>query len=279
MKCEEKIAILMATYNGEKFIAEQLESLFSQTDQRFSIFIRDDGSNDNTVGIIRTISDKYPNRIIIMEDSVIHRGARDGFLWLLENIDAEYYMFCDQDDVWLPFKVEHTRLRIEEIEKRNPHKGVMIHTDLKIVDSNLNEIYPSYWKWRKWIVDLNKHFNFAALENVFVGCTIMINNKVKDYIFPINKKMVMHDEWIGISVAKQGAVGNLKEQTILYRQHNSNVISAGEKKDFNYSRCSTFIFNDWYMSRKEILDSINYGPKYKAIVYKIIYTLTRVLFA
>lgn len=278
MEVKNKIAILLATYNGEKFIQEQLDSLFSQTFQDFKIFVRDDGSTDNTIRIIQESVQKYPNRIMIMHDETPHRGAKDSFLWLLEHVNAKYYMFCDQDDVWLPFKIEHTLSRMEAVETKNPQKAIMIHTDLRIVDANLNVIKPSFWNWGKFNVDLNKRFNFAALGNVFTGCTMMINNKVKDFVFPVNTLVKLHDEWIGLAVTKYGKVENLKEQTILYRQHGNNVCSAGEEKEFNLKRYTNFSFNEWYSNRRPILDSVDYGPKAKAFVFKTIYSLIRTFY-
>lgn len=278
MEDKDKIAILLATYNGERFIEEQLDSLFSQSCQDFRIFVRDDGSTDNTVKIVEAYVQKYPDRIIIMNDKILHRGARDSFLWLLEHVNAVYYMFCDQDDIWLPFKVEHTLSRMEEIETKYHDKAIMIHTDLQIVDAKLNLINQSFWNWGKFNVDLNKYFNFGALGNVFTGCTMMINNRVKDFTYPVNSNVKLHDEWIGLVVTKYGKVENLKEQTILYRQHGNNVCSAGEEKEFNIKRYTNFSFNEWYSNRKPILDSVDYGSKYKAFIFKTLYSVIRTFY-
>lgn len=275
MEAKDRIAILLATYNGEKFLSEQLDSLFTQSVQNFKIYIRDDGSNDGTIEIIQKYIYRYPERIVLSKDGTLHRGAKNSFLWLLEHISAQYYMFCDQDDVWLPFKIEHTLSRMKEVESKHPTKAIMIHTDLKIVDANLNVINDSFWNWGKFNVDLNKKFNFAAIGNVFTGCTMMINDNAKKYIFPINNTVKLHDEWIGLAITKYGKVENLKEQTILYRQHGNNVCSAGEEKEFNLKRYTDFSFDKWYVIRKPILDSVDYGSKYKAFIFKIIYSFFR----
>lgn len=273
-----KIAILLATYNGENFISEQLDSLFSQTIQNFKIYVRDDGSTDNTINILKKYIKKNPNKITLLNDKTLHRGARDSFLWLLENVESQYFMFCDQDDVWLPYKIEHTLKKMTETELKNPGKAVMIHTDLKIVDKDLNVINSSFWNWGKFNVDLNRHFNFAALGNVFTGCTMMINSAAKKYIFPINTNIKLHDEWIGLTIVKNGIVDNLKEQTMLYRQHGNNVCSAGNKKEFNLKHYISFNINNWYDNRKPILDSVGYGSKTKAIFFKFLYSFIRTFY-
>lgn len=229
-----KIAILLASYNGEKFISEQIDSLFSQTVQDFKIYVRDDGSSDSTIEIIHHYEQKYPDRISMIQDETLHRGARDSFMWLLQNVEAEYYMFCDQDDVWLPFKIEHTFDKLKKLECLHPHKAIMVHTDLRIVDAALNTIHPSFWNWGKFNVDLNRKFCYAALGNAFTGCTMMFNALTKNFVFPINENVKLHDEWIGLAVVKNGVVDNLKEQTILYRQHGNNVCSAGGRRSLTF---------------------------------------------
>ena len=102
------IAIILCTYNGEKYIETQLQSLQNQTYKDIEVFIHDDGSTDSTIRIIESFIAKNSLRCIIMHDEIKHRGAGPSCMWALDNINADYYMFCDQDDFWLPNKVEHT---------------------------------------------------------------------------------------------------------------------------------------------------------------------------
>lgn len=98
----------MCTYNGERFLKEQLDSLFCQSFDDFIIYVHDDGSKDKTLEILNSYINQYPQKIVLMDDPIKHRGAGSSFMWLLENVESQYYMFCDQDDVWLPSKIEHT---------------------------------------------------------------------------------------------------------------------------------------------------------------------------
>lgn len=275
MEATAEIAILLATYNGEKYISEQLDSLLKQSYSNFMIVIRDDGSNDSTLKIINEYIKRYPNKISLLHDDCPHRGAKNGFLHLLEKVNANYYMFCDQDDVWLPDKVELSILKLKELESIHPGKAVMVHTDLAIVNKNLEPIYNSLWDWAGFNVDLNRKFNYAVMGNVFTGCTMIFNSIAKSIIFPVHPKSSMHDEWIGLVIAKYGIIDNIKKQTILYRQHGKNVCSTGEKKDFSKQRFSFKILYQWYYDNIELLTFLNYGSVFKAIFYKILYLIKR----
>lgn len=271
----DEIAILVATFNGAKYLREQLDSLFKQTYKKFKIYIRDDGSIDGTVNIIKEYKQRYPGYITLVKDDIYHRGARDSFMFLLSEVNAAYYMFCDQDDVWLPKKIELSLRKLLELEEKWPDKPIMVHTDLKVVNEDLSLIYDSLWKWAGFDVDLNKHFNYTVMGNVFTGCTMIFNRKTRDKALPIHPKSSMHDEWIGLIVAKNGVIDNIKSQTILYRQHGKNVCSIGVKKDFSKQRFSLTSLYKWYYNQKELLDYLKYGNVIKAIYYKVLYLIRR----
>lgn len=270
---DKKVAILMATYNGEQYLSEQLESIMTQTYQNFTVYVRDDGSNDRTIDILKDYQRKNNDKIQILGDPVLHRGARDGFMWLLQNVDSEYYMFCDQDDVWLPNKIELSINKLIDLEIKHPNVPIMVHTDLELVDSDLKLIWPSFWNWRKFNVDLSKHFCFAPFGNVFTGCTMIINNPVKQICFPMTAFANMHDEWIGLVVAKHGIVDNIKDVTIKYRQHGHNVCSTGQKRSFKIT--DALRRKNWYAQLKPLLEYLGYGSKFKAYVCKFVYSVSR----
>ena len=138
-----KIAILLATYNGARFIREQIDSIKDQTYKDWDLYVRDDGSTDNTVSIIQEYENMNPN-IHLFEDEEKHIGAKNSFMKLLSAIDSDYYMFCDQDDIWLPTKIEHSVDLLEKTEKKYPNKPIIVHTDVTVVDGNLNVLSQSY---------------------------------------------------------------------------------------------------------------------------------------
>lgn len=227
------IAIILCTYNGEKYLGKQLESLQNQTYKDIVVYIHDDGSTDSTMQVVSSFMASNRLRCVIMEDEKKHRGAGPSFMWALTNIEADYFMFCDQDDYWLPTKVEHTYKRMLEVELENPNKPVLIHTDLKLADAQLNIIHNSFWQYQNFKVDISKRRQYITFGNIVTGCTMIINKAAKEIAFPYDGKM-LHDHWIALKVAKFGVVDNIKEQTILYRQHGNNVEGAG----FEYNKQS-----------------------------------------
>ena len=216
-----KIEILMATYNGEKYIEEQIKSLFKQTYKNWTLLIRDDGSKDNTVGIIRKYEKENPNRIKFLEDKKGGLKAKNNFLELLRNSQEEYVMFCDQDDIWLPNKIELTLKKMLEVEIG----PTLIHTDLKVVDEKLKIISNSFWKFQN--LDPNrKKYNHLIVQNNITGCTMMVNKELIALCKEEFKNGIMHDWVIGIIASLKGKIEYIDTQTILYRQHGKNDVGA-----------------------------------------------------
>ena len=128
-----RLAILLGTYNGGRFLREQLDSLFAQTMKDFQLYIRDDGSTDDTMLIVKEYQQLHPN-IVKVEDEGKNLGAKGNFERLLALTDADYYMFCDQDDVWLPDKIEVSFAKMKQMEQRYGDIPLLVHTDLEVVD-------------------------------------------------------------------------------------------------------------------------------------------------
>lgn len=184
------IAILLSTYNGEKYLVNQLESLFNQTYKEFILHIRDDGSNDGTLEILKKYKEKHSNIVIYSEDSKKNIGACLSFMWLLENVDSKYYMFCDQDDIWFPNKIQLCLDSILSEEKRTTNKAILIHTDLIVVDNGLNIISSSLWENNK-INPFKIGTKYLKVINYVTGCTIIINKLARDISITKNKEQLM----------------------------------------------------------------------------------------
>ena len=226
---DKVVYILLATYNGEKYIREQLESLLVQTYQNWILWIHDDGSEDGTVNIIKEYKSKFPNKIKFLDDGLKCGGPKQNFAHLLNCIDDnyDYIMFCDQDDVWLNDKIEITLNKMIEIEKNYPNKPIIIHTDLKVVDEQLNSIADSFFVYQRINPKWSKDFNISLVQNSVTGCTMMINKKAKEISLPIGNNAIMHDWWILLKVLQNdGIVEYVDKATVLYRQHFSNHIGA-----------------------------------------------------
>jgi len=228
MDSKRSIDILLATYNGEKYLAEQIDSIMAQSNQDWQLLIRDDGSTDDTVSIAKDYVAQYPDRMALIEDDGCHLGASLNFQRLLENSTADYIMFSDQDDVWLDRKIQMTWDLMKSTEREYPDKPVLVHTDLTVVDAQLKTIARSTWKYQGTPPETGNDPQKVLLQNVATGCTIMINRKAKEVSMPIPKEAVMHDWWLIINVAKHGRVAHISDQLVLYRQHGSNAVGAKE---------------------------------------------------
>lgn len=274
IKNNRRIAILLSTFNGDKFLREQMESLLAQTYVDWTLYVRDDSSQDATLSILHHYADKYDN-IVLLEDKK-KLGARDSFMFLLNSISSEYYMFCDQDDVWLPNKIELSVRAISKQEEDTPNVPIVIHSDLTVVDERLNVIDSSFWQMSRINVELLKAFNYASAHCLATGCTMLINQKAKELAFPISKKAIMHDLWITLRVLQAGGcVVSLPVKTILYRQHQANVVGARDlKHNFLLNKLKglgcVLTTNYRYFS---MLSSMNYGSLMKYIYYKFMYNI------
>jgi glycosyltransferase involved in cell wall biosynthesis len=221
------VDILLATYNGGKYLEEQINSIFNQNYINWKLLIRDDLSQDKTLEIIAKYKNKFPEKIKIINNYNTRLKVSHNFASLLENSSSDYIMFCDQDDVWLPNKVEITLNKMYEIEKMyGKDKCLLVHTDLKVVDRNLNLISNSFWKYQNLNPKQGNSLKRLLVQNVITGCTMTINKPLKNLSLPIPQEAIMHDWWIALVAATFGHVAYVEMPTILYRQHYQNDIGA-----------------------------------------------------
>ena len=139
------VDILMATYNGELYLEEQIKSIIKQSYKNWILYIRDDGSKDNTLKIINRYTYKYPDKIKLIADDRGNLGSNMNFKELMQYSKNEYCMFCDQDDVWLEDKIKLSLDKIKKLEnKYGKNTPILVHTDLKVVNEKLDEISESF---------------------------------------------------------------------------------------------------------------------------------------
>ena len=223
----EKIDILMATYNGEKYIKEQIESILNQTFTNFNLLICDDSSTDNTVAILEEYASK-DSRIKIFKNKT-NQGIIRNFENLLNKVTCKYYMLADQDDVWKNDKIEKSVKKIEET------KSDLVFSDLEVVDSQLNIINSSYWRQKGFYKRIVKHNVFEALylNNYVTGCTIIAkSDNLKDVLpLPKDTRFLIHDYWIALMSSNYGTISYIDEPLIKYRQHENNEIGSKKRSD------------------------------------------------
>lgn len=222
---EEKIDILMATYNGEKYLKEQIESILNQTYKNIRLIISDDASKDSTPQILEEYR-KKDSRIEIYLNKE-NRGVVKNIEFLLEKVEDEFYMLADQDDVWLPLKVEKS---IETLKKQNAD---LVFGDLEVVDEKLETLYSSFGDFMLLNRKINKYidsYKVNYLYNCVTGCTVLSKKEFIKKIIPIptESKYLIHDHWIGLIVALNGKLTYMPEKYIKYRQHGNNQVGTNK---------------------------------------------------
>ena len=224
------VAVMLATYNGEKYLSEQIDSILNQTYLNWVLFIRDDGSTDGTSETIDRYCESHAEKIIRVNNPSDKHGSNANFAALLlhvkEYYSFQYFMFCDQDDVWLEEKIEVTLSKMQKVESKN-RIPTLVHTDLKVVDENLNVLGDSFFTYRALrpqITDL-RHL---LIQNNATGCTMLWNKALNDIVDDSlnNEGIFQHDWWMSLTASCFGQIAVMDHPTILYRQHGTNSIGA-----------------------------------------------------
>ncbi len=223
------IDILMATYNGERFLGEQIESIQAQSYKNWRLLVSDDCSADGTLDVVRHYA-AADDRIRIVSEGVRRGGAKENFFALMAKSAAPYCMFCDQDDVWLPQKVEKTFNLMRQLEaKEGPDKPLLVFTDMKVVDGELGVIDESFECFSS--IDPGRTgFKQLVAQSVGAGCTMLVNKCARDLALRLATydDVIMHDWWLCLVAAAFGRIAYLDEPTSLYRQHDFNEVGALE---------------------------------------------------
>ena len=227
LKQRDRIDILLATYNGERFVERQIQSILDQMDCRCRLLIRDDGSSDATRSIVECFAARQPGQIVHVDDGSPRLGACRSFGRLLQHADADYLVFCDQDDVWLPGHISTPLARIKAVEEElGAGVPVLAHTDLVVVDENLRMIAPSFWSYSNLNPYGGTRLNRLLIQNVVTGSATMINRSLAQLASPIPQGAVLHDWWLALVAAALGRIETIPEKTVLYRQHGRNSLGA-----------------------------------------------------
>ncbi len=212
IECKNKISVAIATYNGEKYLREQLDSLYNQTRVPDEVFVSDDGSTDGTIAILEEYHQIYGLKYEINKGE---HGVNKNFEKAIRNCTGDYIAICDQDDVWMSHKVEKSLSILCKIEGNGP---ACISSKCINVDKNLKQLSSP--------PKMNDTYGYKAsfLQNgVAQGCSLMFNRKLLDILKPI-PDYLMYDAYIGYVAASVGNKYNISEPLMYYRHHDSNVI-------------------------------------------------------
>ncbi len=229
-----RISVALATYNGGKYITEQLNSILPQLTQEDEIIISDDGSTDSTLELIAGISMGSGGQTLELVSGFCAaqikvlknpgKGVISNFENAVRHASGDIIFLCDQDDVWHPDKVAIIKNCFAATN------ASLIITDAYITDQNLNVLEPSFFKLMNSGGGVLKNF----IKNTFLGCCMAFRKELKEVILPFPEKIPMHDSWIGILAQLQGDVLFIPEKLVYYRRHEDNA-SALERNSLKQS--------------------------------------------
>lgn len=226
--------ILLATYNGEQFLEQQLESILDQTYTDWEILARDDGSTDSTKKILEEFQQAHPDKITIIEDDDGGLGACGNFIRLMERSTADIICFSDQDDIWHSNKMEQSISHLKDMHKEHgPETPALVHHDVTIMDESGKKQIPSFDQHNKSGKD-NDNLNHILVQNIVYGFSATANKTLVNKALPVPKKLDMHDTHLALVAATFGNIKYIPEQLADYRVHDKNV-SGGKNPFYNLS--------------------------------------------
>lgn len=230
----DKVIVLMATYQGEKYLEGQLKSIMAQDYPNFELIVRDDASSDGTFFLLSLYKKRYPDKITVLRNKK-NLGGTKNFLMLLRDSAARqsalgrnqvYFMFSDQDDYWYPNKISRTLSRMKRLEARHGEEmPALVFTDARVVDGEGKELAPSFYALQRFNMK-KRTFSHLLMENMVIGCTSMLNMPLAEMLTKIPKEARYHDWWMALLAASAGHTSYLPEPTMDYRQHGDNVVGA-----------------------------------------------------
>lgn len=228
------VDVLLATYNGARFLPEFLYSLAEQSHPDWRLIVRDDGSTDASLAIVRDWAERIDQSIKIIHDEDRGVGPRGSFARLLAASDTPYFVFADQDDVWLPEKIAsllNAATRAETAAGRAV--PVLAHCDLRVVTEDLGTISDSFWKQQGFTYrqartgpEYSHVRKSLLLRNFVTGCAMLGNAALREQMLPIPADFSMHDWWAAHVAAYLGHIEPVDAQLVLYRQHGNNAVGA-----------------------------------------------------
>ena len=224
------VAVLLATYNGEKYITELLDSLLAQSYSDFKIFVHDDGSYDETRNIINDYCAMNPGRFEVIEGHPT-KEPKKNFFYLMSQVEADYYLFCDQDDIWLENKVKRSLNELGRLEiSKGSINPACVFTDMYVTDAELNILSSSFIAYLGRSIK-NTRYSQILIDNPAAGCTMCFNRALRDIVVDSLKyvdrdAIPMHDQWTLLLASIYGHVKGINDPFVYYRQTGENNMGA-----------------------------------------------------
>lgn len=224
----QRVAIVMATYNGSRFVEEQIRSIQAQSYYDWELYVRDDGSCDDTVQKVLQI-ERDDHRVQLVRDELGNQGAIGNFSVLMEvalKEEADYVFFADQDDIWDPEKIEIMLAHASKLLVQ--HVGqipILVHSDLSVVDEKLEVIADSFIAYSRLSPRVSAS-GILLFRNQVTGCACVINRALLKLATPVPKNVMMHDWWLALLADSAGEIKFVPQPLVKYRQHSDNVLGA-----------------------------------------------------
>lgn len=215
------VDVVLASYNGDKYISEQIDSILNQSHKNIRLYISDDGSVDETVNIINDYVRK-DNRVHLVNRERVG-GVIKNFETALKYTTANYIMLSDQDDFWERDKIEKQLKAIIQEEQNFGNIAILGYTDLALVDEQLHPISQSFYRSAGLNPERNLHYCNLSWMGSVMGCTIIMNRNALDNAMPFHPHVIMHDHWLAMKTLTIGHLFYIDEPLIKYRQHSKNV--------------------------------------------------------
>ena len=223
------VQVLLATFNGARYLEAQLRSIFAQDWPEFSVVASDDGSSDETLRILKQYQRQQAGRMEILPAAEGRLGPMRNFERLMQATNASYVAFSDQDDIWDGDKLSRCMECLLSTERDvAPGTPLLVYTDLRIVSSSGVVLADSLWRQAR-VHPVDSNFNQMLAQNLVTGCTMVVNRALIDLSLPLPAEAIMHDYWMALLASAFGIAVALKGPSISYRQHGSNTIGAGGK--------------------------------------------------
>lgn len=220
LQADELVSIVLAVFNGERYLDEQIESLLLQTYTRLEILILDDGSTDQSEFIARRWAEKDERIRVIRNEKNL--GIASNFLKGASLSKGDYICFSDQDDVWRSDKISI----LKGLLKKDP-RNMLAYSDLEVCDENLRKTYTSFWSAAGILPKKGRLRERAFLRNIMPGCSILFRGDVKEVMDKArNEAPFMHDHLAYVIAASLGKIVYTREKLVRYRQHARNNIGA-----------------------------------------------------
>lgn len=226
------VDVLLATYNGSRYLAQQLDSILAQTHTSWRILVSDDGSSDETLAILQRYGERLGERLVLVPNPAAGKGVVCNFENLMQaSLNdglARWAVFADQDDVWLPEKIASQLGEMVRIEGGDADAvPCLVHSDLTVVDEALTVLSPSFARYQRMDPAVCSQLSLLSVNQV-TGCTMMVNRALLARALPLPAETIMHDWWCAL-ISGSGRRSFVDKPLILYRQHGANQLGAKDR--------------------------------------------------